>query len=370
MGEAATEERRAEPRTQRISLVEKFADRFGIEPEKLLSTLKATAFKQGKDRNGNMLPEVTNEQMAALLIVADQYHLNPFTRELYAFQGKGGIGIVPIVSVDGWARIANEHPAFDGVEFIESEKRIDYAGKTVPIWIEAVIWRKDRSHATIIREYFDEVVRRTDPWDSHPTRMLRHKAFIQGVRMAFGFAGIYDADEGERIAEVGNGVELYAPEMPRAKSERRAEPAIDMPAPSQSSPAPAALTTDTRETLPPLSVPKDELAPAQSAAPKAAARGRGKAAPPPPADDGQLFDAVESQSEGKAPPASKAPAPEESDLMLATDGEKGWILGKLAALDMDPAEAISTTGLSVPADLTGLTADGFIALKEYVREIS
>jgi hypothetical protein len=31
--------------------------------------------------------------------------------------------------------------------------------------------------------------------------MLRHKAMIQAARYAFGFAGIYDPDEAERIAE-------------------------------------------------------------------------------------------------------------------------------------------------------------------------
>ena len=39
------------------------------------------------------------------------------------------------------------------------------------------------------------------PWKSHPRRMLRHKAMIQCARLAFGFAGIYDQDEAERIAE-------------------------------------------------------------------------------------------------------------------------------------------------------------------------
>ncbi|MCO2532685.1 phage recombination protein Bet, partial [Pseudomonas aeruginosa] len=32
-------------------------------------------------------------------------------------------------------------------------------------------------------------------------RMLRHKAMIQCARLAFGFAGIYDQDEAERIVE-------------------------------------------------------------------------------------------------------------------------------------------------------------------------
>ncbi|MGP1667495.1 MAG: hypothetical protein ACTS5I_16635, partial [Rhodanobacter sp.] len=34
-----------------------------------------------------------------------------------------------------------------------------------------------------------------------PRRMLRHKAMIQCARLAFGFVGVYDPDEAERIQE-------------------------------------------------------------------------------------------------------------------------------------------------------------------------
>src|SRR3546814_13100104 len=46
-----------------------------------------------------------------------------------------------------------------------------------------------------------ECKRGTQPWQSHPRRMLRHKATIQCARLAFGFGGIYDQDEAERIVE-------------------------------------------------------------------------------------------------------------------------------------------------------------------------
>jgi len=46
-----------------------------------------------------------------------------------------------------------------------------------------------------------ECKRNTQPWQSHPRRMLRHKAMIQCARLAFGFAGIYDQDEAERIVD-------------------------------------------------------------------------------------------------------------------------------------------------------------------------
>jgi phage recombination protein Bet len=173
----------------RTGLVTRFAGRYGVEAGKLLATLKATAFRQPPDK-----PEVSNEQMMALLVVADQYRLNPFTREIFAFADRAGI--VPVVSVDGWARIMNEEANFDGVEFVDGPEV-----EGVPEWIEAVIYRKDRSHPTRVRERYREVKRSTIPWQTHPARMTRHKAMIQCARIAFGFAGIYDEDEAQRIIE-------------------------------------------------------------------------------------------------------------------------------------------------------------------------
>ncbi|MBB0026793.1 phage recombination protein Bet [Ralstonia pickettii] len=198
----------------RASLVAKFADKYTIEPSKLMGTLKATAFKQQGDR------EVTDEQMAALLIVADQYGLNPFTKEIYAFPDKGGI--VPVVGVDGWARIVNEHPQCDGFEFTYAEETISFSGKEVPEWMEVRIYRKDRQRPVIVREYFDEVVRENmQPWKSHPNRMLRHKTFVQGARLAFGFAGVFDEDEGERIVERDMGTaQVVDVPQPNSKSQR------------------------------------------------------------------------------------------------------------------------------------------------------
>jgi len=168
------------------SVLVRMAGNYGIEPEKMLATLKATAFKG----------DVSNEQMMALLVVAEQYNLNPWTKEIYAFPDRNH-GIVPVVGVDGWSRIINSHPQFDGMEFSEGE--LDE--KKVPAWIECRMFRKDRSHPVAVKEFYDECRRDVGPWKSHPRRMLRHKAMIQCARLAFGFVGIFDEDEGERIKE-------------------------------------------------------------------------------------------------------------------------------------------------------------------------
>jgi hypothetical protein len=52
-----------------------------------------------------------------------------------------------------------------------------------------------------------ECKRDTDTWKKWPARMLRHKAAIQAARYAFGFAGIYDLDEAERMkTQAGAGI--------------------------------------------------------------------------------------------------------------------------------------------------------------------
>jgi phage recombination protein Bet len=182
------------------SLVVKMAEKYGVDEHKLMATLKATAFSQGKGK-----PEPSNEQMMSLLVVSDQYGLNPFTRELFAFAGQGG-GIVPVVSVDGWIRIINERKEMDGIEFVYSDDMKQMSGASSPAhdWVDCIIYRKDRSNPTTVREYIDEVFKPTGPWKSHPKRMHRHKVLIQCARVAFGFSGIYDQDEAERIVDAEN----------------------------------------------------------------------------------------------------------------------------------------------------------------------
>lgn len=173
-------------------LTSRMAAKFGIEPTMFLTTLKQTAFRQ-RGKNGAPAVEVSNEQMAMLLHIAEKYDLDPFLKQLYAFQAEGGIS--PIVPIDGWLAIINRHPQFESME-------IDPAppGTAQDDYFCAVtITRKDRKKPVRVEEWLKECYRDTDPWNSHPKRMLRHKAIIQCARVAFGYSGIFDPDEEERI---------------------------------------------------------------------------------------------------------------------------------------------------------------------------
>lgn len=170
----------------KLSALNLMASKFSVEPDKLLGTLKATVFKGA-----------TNEELLALVVVANSYGLNPLTKEIYAFPAKGG-GIVPVVSVDGWIRMANDHPQTDGIEF---ESAHDSEGRLVSVTCK--IHRKDRSRPTVVTEYLAECKRNSEPWKMEH-RMLRHKALIQCCRVAFGFSGIHDEDEASDIGGMRN----------------------------------------------------------------------------------------------------------------------------------------------------------------------
>ena len=120
----------------------------------------------------------TNEQLMALCIVSEQYGLNPWTREIYAFPDKQN-GIVPVVGVDGWARIINTHPQFDGVEF-EQDKRqmhmLNIPQRSVPPGAS------DGVHGGVQAQH--------GAVGQPPHAHAAAQRLIQAARLAFGFSGL------------------------------------------------------------------------------------------------------------------------------------------------------------------------------------
>ena len=184
---------------QRVSVINALASRLECDPTKLMPMLKKTAFATCR----------TDEEFMAMCMVANTYNLNPILKEVYAFPAQKG-QVVPIVGVDGWIKMMNANPAFDGIEFEETDE-----------YCTAIIYRKDRSHPVKATEWLSECAGNTEPWRRWPKRMLRHKAMIQAARIAFGFAGIYDEDEARRIASVAPAEEPAAEEKPKGRGKLR-----------------------------------------------------------------------------------------------------------------------------------------------------
>lgn len=204
--------------TNQAGVIATMAAQYNMDPRAFEATLRATVVPK----------DCSKEQFAAFLIVAKEYDLNPITKEIYAFPAKGG-GIQPVVSVDGWMNLCNSHPQMDGLEFDDHHN-----DKGTLVSVSARIWRKDRSHPIVVTEYMDECRRETEPWKKWPRRMLRHKAAIQCARYAFGFAGIIDPDEAERMGADFSRVRDVTPPSP---------PPVQL-APPSAPPEPPAETAD------------------------------------------------------------------------------------------------------------------------------
>lgn len=174
-------------RAETRSIVTEMAHKFGMERAAFEQTLMKTVMPS---------ESATREQVAAFLAVAREYDLNMFTKEIFAFPTQAG-GIQPVVSVDGWLKIINSHSQCNGFELVENfvEGKIES--------VTCIMHRKDREHPVVITEHLNECIRSTKQWEQKPIRMLRHKALIQAARYAFGFSGIVDPDEAERMIEMG-----------------------------------------------------------------------------------------------------------------------------------------------------------------------
>jgi len=195
---------------EKQSVLVALGQRYSVDPAKLLDTLKNTVFK-----------DANNEQLMALCIVSNEYKLNPFLKEIYAFPDKRG-GIIPVVSVDGWVSLINRQPGLDGIDFIMED---DEAGN--PYSVTAIIYVKDRSHPCKVTEYYAECHRNTDAWNKSPRRMLRHRALIQCGRVAFGLGGIKDEEDAAQIKDITP--EDVRPQAATAKKETVTEIVVEEP---------------------------------------------------------------------------------------------------------------------------------------------
>lgn len=183
----------AQPQPQR-KLLQQLAERYGVAPDVFKRTVSAVAMPQPH----------TEEELISCLIVANEHDLNPLTKEIHFMRAKTG-QIQPIVGVDGWVKKLNTHPQFNGMKF-----DYEWAGKDGKqlVAVTCTIYRKDREHPVVVTEFMAECARLPaqgkgpNAWSLTPSRMLRHRALIQGTRYAIGFGGVMDLDEFERWQEM------------------------------------------------------------------------------------------------------------------------------------------------------------------------
>ncbi len=123
--------------------------------------------------------DVPAKTILTVLRMMQSFHLDPLLEEISFTQYEDGQWHV-FITIEGCAKLLNQHPQFNGLLFNQANTLID----GVPEWIECSIYRKDREVPTTVREYYIEVRGENTIWKKMPRRILRHRALQQCVRLA------------------------------------------------------------------------------------------------------------------------------------------------------------------------------------------
>lgn len=119
-------------------------------------------------------------QLNALRLIS-KHELDPFSDEINIHQYEDAHWQA-FITIDGWAKLINSHPAFNGISFAESEEIVN----GLPVWMKCIIYRKDRVVPIEVKEYLSEIQTEHSIWKDMPRRMLRHRVIAQCARLAFG----------------------------------------------------------------------------------------------------------------------------------------------------------------------------------------
>ena len=151
-------------------------------------------------------PGLSDAEFGLFAEIVKSTGLNPFTKEIWAIKAGGRLQLM--TGINGFLRIANSHPAFDGMEV-----QHEWDGKNL-VACTVKVYRKDRKFPSVATAYMQEYRKKTPVWDSMPSVMLAKCAKSLAIREAFiqELGGLYTAEEmpsnfapPKEIVDVGNG---------------------------------------------------------------------------------------------------------------------------------------------------------------------
>ena len=167
----------------------KLAENTGVSTQEITEVVKGMILAS-KAQHGAV---ATDAEMAVVSGICSKYQLNPMMREAHAFISGGKLQVM--IGLDGWLKILNRQPEFDGYEQIDN---FNDKGELESVLTK--IYVKGRRFPTPHTEYMDEAFQPKSPaWLKFKKRMLAGKSLGQCVRKAFGISEVIDDDEVSRI---------------------------------------------------------------------------------------------------------------------------------------------------------------------------
>jgi len=134
-------------------------------------------------------PGLTDSEFLLFSEIVKSTGLNPVTKEVWAIKAGGRLQLM--TGINGFLRIANSHPMFDGME-VEFEKDGDRI-----VAATAKVYRKDRRFPAVATAFMAEYGKPTPIWKQMPSVMLAKCAKSLAIREAFvqELGGLYTLEE-------------------------------------------------------------------------------------------------------------------------------------------------------------------------------
>jgi phage recombination protein Bet len=134
-------------------------------------------------------PGLTDAEFALFAEMCRATGLNPATKEIWAIKAGGRLQLM--TGINGFLKIANSHPQYDGMEVT-----FEWDGKQL-ISSTVKVYRKDRRFPSVATAYMAEYAKPTPIWKQMPTVMLSKCAKSLAIREAFinELGGLYTAEE-------------------------------------------------------------------------------------------------------------------------------------------------------------------------------
>lgn len=155
-------------------LIQQAAPVSRYERHEIVQAIKQTVCKGASDA-----------QLIMFLEVCKKTGLDPFLKEIW---------FVPSVGVmagrDGYLRVANDNPQFDGME---TRVERDETGK--PIKATCSVWRKDRTHPITCEAYYSEYKKSSPIWQQYPSAMISKVAEVLALKRSFSINGVVTEEE-------------------------------------------------------------------------------------------------------------------------------------------------------------------------------
>jgi len=156
---------------------------WGVRPE-VVRLVLLKSFVSSKGRT------VSDIHLTMAAIVTQIYRLNPILKEVYFRLSKDGLTVVPIIGVEGFAKILDRSGKLNGLSFRHSR---DADGRVTAC--ECTLWLKGCDNPIVNEEMYSECRMNTEPWAKSPHRMMRNRTFCQTVRLALAVNGVYEEDD-------------------------------------------------------------------------------------------------------------------------------------------------------------------------------